>query len=421
MDDTPAMALDLQAAVKQRIAEIQATAPPAEQITPRTFRFLNLAEMLIEPAPPDWLIRGFLERDTLSCLFGAPGSMKSFLALDMSLCIASGRPWHGATTKSGPVFYIAGEGFRGVVKRIQAWVVAHGVDINGVPLFTADTPVQFLDQTEAEAVTAAVAELAGKHGPPRLVVVDTLARCFGGDENSTQDMSAFVAALDQLRGTFGCAAMVIHHVGLADSNRGRGSSVLKGALDFEYSLKVVGDTRTLSCTKAKDHEAPSDMNFEPEQVDTGWTDRETGQAIMSCILRTVDGVEGELKPLTPAQNIALEALKAVCTETGKAHIATWRKEAQSRGISQSEAKRAKDQAFTRAASALLRSGHVETADEIYWLKMEQTEHLQNKSSMFSGEKENRTEHTSIGRVLCSLPCSVPEYPNEDEGKGRWKS
>ena len=35
---------------------------------------------------------------------------------------------------------------------------------------------------------------------PGLIVLDTLARCFGGgDENSTQDMSRFVSACDAIR------------------------------------------------------------------------------------------------------------------------------------------------------------------------------------------------------------------------------
>ncbi len=67
--------------MNERIAEIQAAAPPAEHMTARAFQFLNLSEVLKEPMPPDWLIRGYLERDTLSCLYGAPGSMKSFLVL----------------------------------------------------------------------------------------------------------------------------------------------------------------------------------------------------------------------------------------------------------------------------------------------------------------------------------------------------
>jgi hypothetical protein len=45
---------------------------------------------------------------------------------------------------------------------------------------------------------------------PRLIVIDTLARCFGGgDENSAQDMGKFVQACDQLRRATGAAVLAV--------------------------------------------------------------------------------------------------------------------------------------------------------------------------------------------------------------------
>jgi AAA domain len=75
-------------------------------------RFIRLSAMGDHPPAVDWLIEDYLERDTVTQLFGDPGSGKSFIALDMALSIATGQEWHGHATKSGPVFYIAGEGLR---------------------------------------------------------------------------------------------------------------------------------------------------------------------------------------------------------------------------------------------------------------------------------------------------------------------
>ena len=42
------------------------------------------------------------------------------------------------------------------------------------------------------------------YGPPQLIIIDTLARNAGGDENSTQDMNKFIHHLDKyLRVPFG--------------------------------------------------------------------------------------------------------------------------------------------------------------------------------------------------------------------------
>jgi hypothetical protein len=64
-----------------------------------------------------------------------------------------------------------------------------------------------------------------------MIVIDTLARCFGdGDENRQPDMARFVEALDLLRRTFGCAVVVLHHTP-KEADEMRGSSALEGACD----------------------------------------------------------------------------------------------------------------------------------------------------------------------------------------------
>ncbi len=54
-------------------------------------------------------------------LYGPPASFKSFIAMDIAECIASGRPWLGKEINgTGPVLYIAGEGHGGIGARIAA-------------------------------------------------------------------------------------------------------------------------------------------------------------------------------------------------------------------------------------------------------------------------------------------------------------
>lgn len=331
----------------------------------RPFHFLTFAEMISEPSSPEWLIRDYLEAFTLSVLFGESGAMKTFVALQMAFCIASGLPWYGNKVhRPGPVCYIAGEGIQGLRKRLKALAVAHKVDVKTLPLFTASEPAQFLDATSAEAVSAAVATLVDQHGAPQLVVIDTLNRCFGpGDENSTADMTAFVAALDHLRNRFRCAVLVIHHSGLGDSNRARGSSALRAALDFEYCLKGTSGIRVLSCSKAKDHEPPLLLSLSPEPVSTGWIDPETGQEIMSCLLRQVGHRPSMGKPLSGQNLTAFKALEAVCAENGRALIDTWREESYKQGITNSSGQGSRQRAFNRAFTALLEGGYVEADAE----------------------------------------------------------
>lgn len=370
----------LRGQVAARIAEDEAQ-PPARNVgksvedarqktQARVFRFLPLAEAFTTSTVPDWLVRGYLERDSLSVLFGEPGSMKSFLALDLALCIASGVPWHGAKAARAPVLYIAGEGFRGLIRRILAWGRYWCKDPAILPLMVARESVQLLDPTSAEAVTAAVEASVAAQGAPGLVIIDTLARCMGGDENSTEDMSGFVAALDRLRARFRCAVLVLHHSGLADKARSRGNTALRGAVDWEFCLSREGDLRRLHCTKVKDFEEPPALFFVPEVIGTGEVDPETGREIGSCVLRSVEAPEerNRAPKLNRAQRVGLEALESLARDAQGGHVSAdaWRAEAYRLGISPASDAQARKKAFRRAVPALLDAGLVENADDYYW-------------------------------------------------------
>lgn len=337
---------------------------------PKGFKLLTLREILEEPRPTRWLIRDHLAADSLAILFGEAGTMKSFVALDMGLCIASGLPWHGfACPNPGPVFYIAGEGFAGLAKRIRAWTLTHEVMHENLPFFLSSEPARLLDDGHALAVRTAAEKLADQHGQPKLIVIDTLNRNFGpGDENSSADMTAFVAALDRIKAQFSSSALVVHHAGLQAKDRGRGSSVLKAAADFEYRLSTRGNARMLSCTKAKDHVPPPEMAFEPEEIGCGWPDPESGGEVMSCVLRLADSAQVmEQAELTGTRRIAYDALLAACERSGGAsHINVWREEAYSRGIS-SGGSDARKKAFKRAFDDLETLGFMKRAGEGLWL------------------------------------------------------
>lgn len=324
------------------------------------FQFTDLAGMLEEPPTPDWLIRGYLEADSLAVLYGASGVMKTFVALDMAFCIAAGLPWHGiAIGNPGPCFYIAGEGQRGLRKRLKALATNHSISATGVHLYTSREPVQLLDRNSVSAMVEAISAYHVKHGRPRLVVIDTLARCFGsGDENRADVMKDVVTALDIIRRKFDCAVLVVHHSGHKRQDRARGSSALNCALDFEYRLTGKGIVRVLDCTKIKDHEEPARINFKPETVVTGWTDHETGEDITSCVLKRVNAGASRVKRLSGTLSVAIDALEVACGTEGRAHEEAWREEAYKKGISKSDKQDSKRQAFSRAKNDLLEQGAV---------------------------------------------------------------
>lgn len=234
-----------------------------------------------------WLIRNLIELDTLALLFSDPGIGKSFLAIAIALCVATGTRFYGREVKQGPVIFIAGEGQKGLKRRMMAWSIANNVSIDNAPLFISQMPAALTDTEMLEQVQAAIELISAEHGPPVLIIIDTLARNFGpGDENSTKDMSQFIQAADALRAISQATVLLVHHSGHGDKSRARGAMALKGALDAEYRLDrdEAGIIR-MEATKMKDAKYPEPMAFKLESILIPVFD-ETGEPVFSAVLES---------------------------------------------------------------------------------------------------------------------------------------
>lgn len=251
------------------------TAPAPTPKPNRRFQFMHVSDMHIKA--PEWIVEGFIEKDSLTTFFGEPAAGKSFVAIDLACSIATGTPWHGQETKPGPVFYIAGEGKNGLKRRVEAWRKGRNVPIEqSTPLFFSTVAARIPEPESVAEVLEAVNELTVQHGPPGLIVIDTLARNFGGlDENKTPDMNRFIEGCDALRTAFESAVLIVHHSGLGNANRSRGSNSHKGALDTEYAIKQDGGNIQVSCTKMKDGSRPEDKFFRLKDVLIGYEDTGT--------------------------------------------------------------------------------------------------------------------------------------------------
>lgn len=328
---------------------------------PEPMEFFPLSALLSEPQAPQWLIRGYLEKNTLAVLYGPSGVMKTFVALDMAFSISAGLPWHGVPTANpGPCFYVAGEGYRGLGKRLKALTLVHKVNVENVHFFTSRQAAHLLSAASESELTEALRVWSEQFGKPSLVVFDTLNRCFGpGDENRTADMTQFITVLDRIRSEFGCAVLVIHHSGVRGKDRGRGSSALPASVDTELQLTKAGNIRTLSCTKMKDHEEPPSFAFEPETVKLGWFDPETGLELESCVLRRLTVEASKARRRNSSTEIAYRALIAACDGAESASEAQWRQSAYEMGISPKRTKGGSQAAFRRAKNELLEAGRIE--------------------------------------------------------------
>ncbi|MGB0847635.1 MAG: AAA family ATPase [Thiolinea sp.] len=234
---------------------------------------------LFTAKPIRWLIRGAIERDSFVGMYGASGSGKSFAAIDLGLCIATGQPWHGHKVKAGKVVYVAGEGKAGIKRRITAWAQRHSNHDQIAENFKLSDSVCLLPD-DTESFIDSLREVPDL----RLLILDTLQRTYQGDENSTRDMTAYVQAIDEIRAAIPeLVIMVVHHTGHTEG-RARGSSVLRASLDFEIKVEQRGKHRIIEHTKAKESELFKPMAFELKtEILEGWKGEE-GEPVTSATL-----------------------------------------------------------------------------------------------------------------------------------------
>jgi len=270
---------------------------------------------LIKNTPPiEWAIDTLLPLDTLGVIFGAPGSYKSFIALDMAFNVARGTPYHNLPTLQGSVFYIAGEGRHGLSKRIKALRREHNVpDSEVIPLFVSDDAAQLYEEISAEAVAESIESHAEVYGAPKIIVIDTLARNMGAaDENSASDMGQFIHNVDTyLRAKFGTCCLLVHHSGHGNKTRARGSTALNAGVDLSYLVdrKEGTDRALLKCTKMKDTEEPEDRWFEAKKIDLTPFD-EVEKEISSLVMLASEAPVVEEKTVLKGKQLSLFTLVA---------------------------------------------------------------------------------------------------------------
>ena len=206
--------------------------------------------------PPGWLIKNLIPQESYVMMFGAPGTFKTFLAIDIAMSIATGIGFDKTTCwpdvmESGPVLFAAGEGRSNFNSRIQAWekIHFHGQEVDNFRLMD---PVPRITEDLDAFIEAA---LQASPGGYKLTVIDTVGRAMqGSNENSQEHASAFTQLVEQIKYSLGGSVLCLHHSGLSETNRARGSSVFFG--DVDTMLKVDRPSKQelvqVSMTKQKD-------------------------------------------------------------------------------------------------------------------------------------------------------------------------
>ena len=322
----------------------------------RRLSLMTLPEMVAKSEQRRYLVKGMIPAESIGVLFGGSGSFKSFIALDAGLHIAHGLPWLGRRTRQGQVVYLAAEGSDEMGQRADAWHRARRLK--------PDAPFVLLPAAVDLLVDAwRVVETVQAHAmSPALIVIDTLSQTFGGEENSANEMAAYMRELGRrFRDLWQCAVLVIHHSGHSATERPRGSSAIQANTDYLYG--VFRDEKemlaTVACSHRKGGSAFDDVPFSLQRFVLGKDD--DGDEIASLVARHLstseefaEAMQVEAKAGRGGKNRLLVSL----AHSGQKFEALRKAFYEDCGLDTPEARR---QAFHRALKWAEKTGFIEVA------------------------------------------------------------
>jgi len=201
-------------------------------------------------APAALLIEDlYLPQTGLGMIAAPSGSFKSFIAAELCMAVATGRPAFGTfkVSLTGTAIYAAGEGSRGIEdQRVLAYErdAGQGFDLDAYPFGTVRGLPVAANQTDVDEFLAGIDAAVKAQGKPlRLVVLDTLNKMMPGmDENAAGTMSAVLHAVaEALVHRYGCLVLIVHHFGKDKSKGARGSTASVAALDWYAEIEAAKD------------------------------------------------------------------------------------------------------------------------------------------------------------------------------------
>jgi len=230
--------------------------------------YLPAHRLAVQAEEHRWLVEGLWADEAVGIVGGEPKCCKSFLALDIAVAVATGKPClrHFEVPRAGRVLLFAAEDALHVVRqRLDGICRAVGTALADVDVQVITAPSVRLDlEQDRKALGETVAELQ-----PRLLILDPFVRLHRIDENLSGEVAPLLAFLRELQRRHHLAVLLVHHArkGGAKMRAGqalRGSSEFHAWGDSNLYLRRHGEQLTLT---VEHRAAPSIPNISLQLVE----------------------------------------------------------------------------------------------------------------------------------------------------------
>lgn len=229
------------------------------------------------PPPRRWLLKDLVVLGKVGAVVAPGGSSKSQWMLQLGVSVATGIPladhWEVGETGNVLVFF-AEDDHEEIHRRlysIQSHLTMAGHGKALAPLkerlfifstIGTDTLLTKNGNTGEVSATVTVDRIAAmaKELPDlRLIVIDPGSRFRGGEENSNEDATRFVEALEKLSQLTGASVMLAHHANKNSASTGdvsqgasRGASALTDGLRWQMNMNRPTDAQASAFGMSKD-------------------------------------------------------------------------------------------------------------------------------------------------------------------------
>jgi RecA-family ATPase len=206
-----------------------------DEAEPRALAMFTAASLHGLPTPVrKWHVRDWLPGETVSLLYGDGGVGKSLLALQLLVSTAIGRPWLGRMVEQGVCLFVTAEDSKQEVHMRLADVARENSvplsaigDLHILPLAGEDAILAAPDGRSGILLTTALFALLEEQLMalrPKLVVLDTLADLFGGNEVDRSQARQFIGLMRGWALKYDSTVLLLAHPSVAGMAKGTGSS-----------------------------------------------------------------------------------------------------------------------------------------------------------------------------------------------------